>query len=898
MKRSPTDVPVYYGLISAVNMPTIFGVKNKLARICSMVHCTSQEVKPHYSYHKDSTWFIQQRMTFPRTAPHKSCADQQGTQGSRDRRSSSSASSSSSGSSSSSSDSDSSSQCSRSPSPEMHSRPEPSATTWTPNCSTEEMDQPSSTQWQLDRWLNKVKKRQESGDEERRVEAEPLSNRDSTGTQSLDYSPGQREDHSPFYSPAPSPSFTYSPGFHTRHSSSPNPKSNRSPRHQPQSKPRPSPSPSPERQSQPKCSPSPRTHCLYKSKSSPRPQSKHKSRPSPSPSPSPTPRDSRQSEVGGQKKSAVSQKKEGREFSEDLRHRWIQAFKGEDDGKERKEKRRKEKEERKAEKEKERVKPQEAESPAVQPKQRPHTNTQRPRQEALSIDYEKWRRKKKRRKTEDSETSVMEPRSSPSPSPSPKPVLPPTDSSSDSDSERRPPTTITKGLADSTSSRRRSSVGQENRPGKPEVATKPNAGRPSWQTKETPAEDQRKQKPHKLYTLVPFGRKGKSSHADSLHPQYARARSLRSLRVKIDLALLPKKPDTASPPPLVRSSSSSSSTSSLRAAQHNGATRRMSSPESDHKRRRKSTDSDLHRGGKKNHHPSEPPTDKAASTIRKPLETHSDAKLNRHKEDRPGSKRKPISSLSPPLDTTEQPKNGGTPQPPNRTKTEITPEQNTKIEVKRTHQQDLSQSICKYKDSALTQVTCPSQAPSMNEVAHQVERYMLEAKRLKHRADTMVDRFGKVLNYVDAALYAMRLKRPQGSGSSKEEKQLAVLCALLDYFKNTASSFLTPPPWNGQNAGLPFSTPPSPPHLSSLSAFISIPQHIHQMAAEHLEITNCVLYSYEYWEVADNLAKESKEFFNYLNTLMGPLTLQSSMAHIVRYTRQGLQWIRSSVQMA
>lgn len=30
------------------------------------------------------------------------------------------------------------------------------------------------------------------------------------------------------------------------------------------------------------------------------------------------------------------------------------------------------------------------------------------------------------------------------------------------------------------------------------------------------------------------------------------------------------------------------------------------------------------------------------------------------------------------------------------------------------------------------------------------------------------------------------------------------------------------------------------------------------MAANHLNITNSVLYSYEYWELADNLAKENK----------------------------------------
>jgi len=40
------------------------------------------------------------------------------------------------------------------------------------------------------------------------------------------------------------------------------------------------------------------------------------------------------------------------------------------------------------------------------------------------------------------------------------------------------------------------------------------------------------------------------------------------------------------------------------------------------------------------------------------------------------------------------------------------------------------------------------------------------------------------------------------------------------------------------------------------------------------------------------------EFFNYLNTLTGPLTLHSSMAHIVQYTRQGLQWIRITANLS
>lgn len=39
------------------------------------------------------------------------------------------------------------------------------------------------------------------------------------------------------------------------------------------------------------------------------------------------------------------------------------------------------------------------------------------------------------------------------------------------------------------------------------------------------------------------------------------------------------------------------------------------------------------------------------------------------------------------------------------------------------------------------------------------------------------------------------------------------------------------------------------------------------------------------------------EFFNYLNTLSGPLTLHSTIAHTVQYTRQALQWIRISAKL-
>ncbi|CAG05790.1 unnamed protein product, partial [Tetraodon nigroviridis] len=232
---------------------------------------------------------------------------------------------------------------------------------------------------------------------------------------------------------------------------------------------------------------------------------------------------------------------------------------------------------------------------------------------------------------------------------------------------------------------------------------------------------------------------------------------------------------------------------------------------------------------------------------------------------------------------------------------------------------------------------------------HHAEYYLHEAKRMKHRADAMVDKLGKAVNYIDAALsfmecgkameegpleakspytmysetvelirYAMRLKGHSGPGARQEDKQLAVLCfrclallywqmfrlkkdhalkyskVLLDYFKVGSER-------NKQGAGRPPSSL-SPKHSRqgshrSVSPLVSIPQRIHQMAANHLNITNSVLYSYEYWEVADNLAKDNQEFFNYLNTLSGPLTLHSSVPHVVQYTRQALQWIRISAKL-
>nr|XP_014347142.1 PREDICTED: AF4/FMR2 family member 3 isoform X3 [Latimeria chalumnae] len=258
-----------------------------------------------------------------------------------------------------------------------------------------------------------------------------------------------------------------------------------------------------------------------------------------------------------------------------------------------------------------------------------------------------------------------------------------------------------------------------------------------------------------------------------------------------------------------------------------------------------------------------------------------------------------------------------------------------------------------------------------------VDYYMQEAKQMKHKADAMVEKFGKAVNYTDAALsfiecgnameqgpmeakspytmysetvelirYAMRLKTHSGPNATQEDKQMAALCyrclallywrmfrlkrdhavkyskALIDYFKskglvlvtqNSVKAAQVPSPWgaNGKSTGTPSPMSPTPSPVSSVgsqgsvsstttpspSSVISIPQRIHQMAANHVNITNSILYSYDYWEMADNLVKENREFFNDLDALMGPITLHSSMTHLVQYTRQGLHWVRISAHL-
>ncbi|XP_075395470.1 AF4/FMR2 family member 2 isoform X3 [Tenrec ecaudatus] len=242
---------------------------------------------------------------------------------------------------------------------------------------------------------------------------------------------------------------------------------------------------------------------------------------------------------------------------------------------------------------------------------------------------------------------------------------------------------------------------------------------------------------------------------------------------------------------------------------------------------------------------------------------------------------------------------------------------------------------------------------TFDDSVHNADHYMQEAKKLKHKADALSEKFRKAVNYADAALsftecgnamerdpleakspytmysetvellrYAMRLKNFASPLASDGDKKLAVLCyrclsllylrmfklkkdhamkysrSLMEYFKQNASKVAQiPSPWVGNAKNTP--SPVSVNNISPINAMgncnngpVTIPQRIHHMAASHVNITSNVLRGYEHWDMADKLTRENKEFFGDLDTLMGPLTQHSSMTNLVRYVRQGLCWLR------
>ncbi|NXS52533.1 AFF4 protein, partial [Brachypteracias leptosomus] len=244
---------------------------------------------------------------------------------------------------------------------------------------------------------------------------------------------------------------------------------------------------------------------------------------------------------------------------------------------------------------------------------------------------------------------------------------------------------------------------------------------------------------------------------------------------------------------------------------------------------------------------------------------------------------------------------------------------------------------------------------------YSADHYLQEAKKLKHNADALSDRFEKAVYYLDAVVsfiecgnaleknaqeskspfpmysetvelikYTMKLKNYLAPDATAADKRLAVLClrcqsllylrlfklkkesalkyskTLTEHLKNSYNNSQAPSPGMGSKpVGMPSPVSPklSPGNSGNYSSgaanpsgsgsSVTIPQRIHQMAASYVQVTSNFLYATEIWDQAEQLSKEQKEFFAELDKVMGPLVFNSSiMTELVRYTRQGLHWLR------
>ncbi|XP_075365998.1 AF4/FMR2 family member 4 isoform X4 [Mycteria americana] len=245
---------------------------------------------------------------------------------------------------------------------------------------------------------------------------------------------------------------------------------------------------------------------------------------------------------------------------------------------------------------------------------------------------------------------------------------------------------------------------------------------------------------------------------------------------------------------------------------------------------------------------------------------------------------------------------------------------------------------------------------------YSADHYLQEAKKLKHNADALSDRFEKAVYYLDAVVsfiecgnaleknaqeskspfpmysetvelikYTMKLKNYLAPDATAADKRLAVLClrcqsllylrlfklkkesalkyskTLTEHLKNSYNNSQAPSPGMGSSKPVGMPSPVSPKlspgnsgnyssgaaNPSGSGSSVTIPQRIHQMAASYVQVTSNFLYATEIWDQAEQLSKEQKEFFAELDKVMGPLIFNSSiMTDLVRYTRQGLHWLR------
>ncbi|XP_072228463.1 AF4/FMR2 family member 1 isoform X2 [Leuresthes tenuis] len=182
---------------------------------------------------------------------------------------------------------------------------------------------------------------------------------------------------------------------------------------------------------------------------------------------------------------------------------------------------------------------------------------------------------------------------------------------------------------------------------------------------------------------------------------------------------------------------------------------------------------------------------------------------------------------------------------------------------------------------------------------------------------------------VELLKFILKLRSPVDSTATPSEKDLLALClkcqsllqmamfrhkqkmalkyskTLIDHFNNSAQASHNPPLCSSKiaanqspNVPSPAISGPSSNHstgglgVGPFGPTVTIPQEIEQVAFTYVNITSLVLSAHDMWEQAEVLAHKGSGMLAELDTVLGPLSLTSSMSSVVCYTRQGVHWLR------
>lgn len=68
------------------------------------------------------------------------------------------------------------------------------------------------------------------------------------------------------------------------------------------------------------------------------------------------------------------------------------------------------------------------------------------------------------------------------------------------------------------------------------------------------------------------------------------------------------------------------------------------------------------------------------------------------------------------------------------------------------------------------------------------------------------------------------------------------------------------------------------------------------MTQQHVLLVNNLVYSQDTWDQAQPVVLEFREFFMDLDRTCGPLTLHSSIVHMIEYIEEGVKRIRDALK--